>query len=105
MAAALYFCLNCIKVFCIFLLKCETSIHLNLLFLSVCLYFSVRGRLGYFTAKDRPSWRPKLWKELFGELDPGQRGVCHQREDFMLLEAGHGGRTVALCGGHSRLVV
>lgn len=59
----------------------------------------------YVTVKDYPSWWQKLWEELRGEPNPGQRGVQHQREDLVLAEAGCGGRTVAHSGGHSRLVV
>lgn len=59
----------------------------------------------YVTVKDYPSRWQKLWKELRGELDPGQRGVCHPREDVVLPETGRGGWTVAHGGGHSRLVV
>lgn len=59
----------------------------------------------HITVEDYPSWWQKLWKELTGELNPGQRGVCHQREDLLLPEAACGGGTMAHCGGHSRLVV
>lgn len=75
-------------------------------FISVPLYsLSFSLLRASTTVENRPSWWQEFWEELFGELDPGEGGVCHQRADLLLPQGGCRVGAVAHGGGHPRLVV